>query len=166
MAPANNCILGCTEKTDQVWKCYPNFFWGSHHMEQENNRFGCKREMDTNTPPEPGLQTLYVWHSSHCWTLTQLSFCSCSIGDDHLVVVWSGLASFLARTDWIFHRLRLVSGVSVSGLFTGHWPVAPSVTAVRCPECRCPVFLPDTDPLHYLDRLSGVCRPNFLCLKT
>ena len=24
-------------------------------MEQENNRFGCKREMDTNTPPEPGL---------------------------------------------------------------------------------------------------------------
>jgi len=44
----NDIIMFWTvQKTYLLWKCYPNFFGVSHHMQQEIAKFSCRRDMHT-----------------------------------------------------------------------------------------------------------------------
>ena len=68
LASRHNHILGCTGKMHLIWKCYPNFFWGSRYIEQENTKFCCTREMYTKTPSEPILQARIRRTSSNSYS--------------------------------------------------------------------------------------------------
>ena len=71
-AYTKNDKLCYIKKMYQLPECYPNFFWRSYHIEQENTKFGCNRVMDMNHPLEPTLVAQCHSATSGSWqTLVQ-----------------------------------------------------------------------------------------------
>ena len=49
-------IWACTEKIDQIWKFYQNYFESSHDVEKENTKLYSKKEKYMDLPPVPWLR--------------------------------------------------------------------------------------------------------------